>query len=76
MHGTKGLSTEINTIFLYITSCWGIFLKRIIIYLCCTKNNEMKAFHEMYKSMFRIQNHTKVLVKYYGLNLEAIGNVF
>ena len=55
------LNTGSHKIFQYITAYGGEILKHILVYLYCTKYNEMKAFREMYKSMFRIQDHTKVL---------------
>ena len=48
-------------IFRYILTYLGKvkFLKFIVAYLYCTKYNEIKYFIQLYKSMFRIQDHTK-----------------
>ena len=60
MHEDTDSSTEAHKVFRCITA-WGTFLKHILTCLYCTKYNEMNAFRKMYKSVFRIQDHTKVL---------------
>ena len=50
-------------VFRYISAYRGgegqNFAKFIVTYLCCTKYNENKYLIQLYKSMSRIQDHTK-----------------
>ena len=67
-------------VFRYISAYGGggdlNFVKFIVTYLYCTKYNEIKYCIQLYKSMVRIQDHTKRFVIYYGLYWETVGYVF
>ena len=51
------LYTGSHKVFRYITI--GGILKGIVTHLYCTKYNEITHFIQMYKGMFRIQDHAK-----------------
>ena len=51
MYGINGSSTEAHKIFRDSTAYGGKFLKRILTYFYCTKNNEIDICH------WDIQNH-------------------
>ena len=45
MYGVKGSSTEVHKSFPKHCGVWGRFLKRIVINLPPTKDNEINIFH-------------------------------
>ena len=75
--GTNGSPTEAHKSFPLHYGVWGGgFLKRILINLPPTKDNEINMFH------LDVQNHVsyigsyKRFLIYYGLCLKTAGNVF
>ena len=77
MYGVKCSFTEAHKSFPIHYGVWGGgFLKRIVINLPPTKDNEINMFHsDVQKNVSYTRSHKRFLI-YYGLSLETVGYVF
>ena len=59
--GLSVLLQRYTKVFRRISAYWGgvKFVKLIVTHLYCTNYNEIKYFFQLYKSIFRILDHTK-----------------
>ena len=75
MHGAKGSFTGKHKSFPIYYVVWRGFLKRIVINLPPTKDNEINIFHSDVQNHVSYTGSYKRFLIHYGLCLETAGNI-
>ena len=76
MYGVKSSSREVHKSFPIHFGVWRKFLKRIVINLSPTKDNEINIFHSDVQNLISYTGSYKRFLIHFGLCLETAGYVF